>query len=181
MTHLEKILSMLRIAAESGTYNGQIRTPGDMDYFKRCSAPCRLGDLSVGMIYTRDIGHHEGGWWKNPQFERCYHLSMSFRDSQTLEPAPFHRDHARRVAKMMFGDHLNWVWVEPPFSDRGKILGVHHYRLFCDMGWQPHKPQGEVYSKELTPIGWKSFSELHGEAAAANVEHGPLGTAPGGE
>jgi hypothetical protein len=38
-------------------------------------------------------------------------------------------------------------------------------RLFCDAGWQPIKPRGEVYSRHLTEKGWRTFSEIHGPRA----------------
>ena len=42
-------------------------------------------------------------------------------------------------------------------------MGVYHYRLFCDEGWQPLKPRGEVYTRDFIEKGWKSFSELHAD------------------
>jgi hypothetical protein len=32
------------------------------------------------------------------------------------------------------------------------------------------KPRGEVYSQDFTEIGWKSFSEIHGDRAK-DYEH----------
>src|SRR5262249_14385874 len=55
-------------------------------------------------------------------------------------------------------------------TEHGRKLDVWHYRLFCDPGWQPIKPRGEVYSRELTEAGWKSYSDLseeHRKEAAA--------------
>jgi hypothetical protein len=34
--------------------------------------------------------------------------------------------------------------------------------VFCDERWQPILPRGEVYSREFTEKGWKSFSEMNG-------------------
>lgn len=59
-----------------------------------------------------------------------------------------------------FGDSQKMIWVEPPYSDDGKRMGVWHYRLFCDEHWQTIKPRGEVYNTHFTERGWKSFSEL---------------------
>lgn len=53
------------------------------------------------------------------------------------------------------------LWCEAPYSEQGKRNEVYHYRLFCDKNWQPIMPRGEVYSKQFTELGWKSFSELH--------------------
>jgi hypothetical protein len=44
----------------------------------------------------------------------------------------------------------------------GRQYDVHHYRLFADKQWRPLLPRGEVYSKEFTERGWKSFGEIHG-------------------
>lgn len=163
MTSLEKLVASMRLAALTGLYMGLIRTPADEAYIRRCTATHNF--MGMGLIFTRDTGHHTSGWWKNPDYERCFHLSISFFDPATMRPAPFNREEARRMAKRFFGDNLKWVWVEPPYSELGRQRGVHHYRLFCDAGWNPIKPSGEVYSKENTPAGWKSFSEIHGDAA----------------
>ena len=173
MTPMEKVVANLKLAALSGLYSGLIKSPTDAAYIRRCTE----FDVHTGsnLLFTRDIGHHTSGWWKNPDYERCRHLSISFREPQTEWPLPFDRDRGRRWARMFFGDDTRWVWVEPPYSDIGKQLGVHHYRLFCDQGWQPLKPRGEVYSKQFTEIGWKSFSEIHGPRVASQYE-GPLGT-----
>jgi hypothetical protein len=59
------------------------------------------------------------------------------------------------------------VWSEPPFSKTGKAFGMWHYRVFCTKFWTPITPRGEVYSRELTEAGWKSFSELQASHADA--------------
>lgn len=163
MTPREKIVAALRLAALSGAYSGLIRTPDDEAYFRRCRAVDH--HEGVALIFTRDTGHHMSGWWKNPDYERCFHLSVSFFDPETYQAAPFRHDAARAWARMFFRHDTRWVWVEPPYSPEGRARGVHHYRLFCDAGWQPIKPRGEVYTKEFTEAGWRSFSEIHGERA----------------
>lgn len=163
MNRREKIVSTMRLAAQSGTYSGLIRTPGDRAYFERCQYADRHD--GVILIFTRDTGHHTSGWFKNPDYERCFHLSVSFFDPETFEPRPFDIRLGKLWAKRFFGDNTKWLWVEPPYSPEGKSRGVHHYRLFCDAGWQPIKPRGEVYSQDFAEKGWKSFSEIHGEKA----------------
>lgn len=106
------------------------------------------------IVYTRESGYHSGGWWKNPDYERCWHLSIAFFggiDKKTL----------KTIIDNLFGDYQNWIWTEPPYSDIGKAKEVWHYRLFCDEHWQPIKPRGEVYNTHFTERGWKSFSEVN--------------------
>jgi hypothetical protein len=102
------------------------------------------------LVFTRDQGMHSCGWWKNPDFEQCWHLSLSFKDVETGEPT----------------GERNVIWSEPPFDPIAKKLDVWHYRLFCDEFWQPIKPRGEVYTKEFTEKGWKSFSEVQADMQA---------------
>jgi hypothetical protein len=163
MTPMEKVVARLKLAAETGFYSGLIETPGAAKYIDRCKGFDRR--TGVLLIFTRDTGHHSSGWWKNPDYERCYHLSVSFRDPETLEPAPFDAKTGGQWAKRFFGANVRWLWIEPPYSEQGRALDVYHYRLFCDPGWQPIKPRGEVYSREFTEAGWKSFSDIHGDRA----------------
>lgn len=106
------------------------------------------------IIFTRDEGYHSCGWWKNPDYERCWHLSISF-------PGGKSKNSLDKIITGLFGEHKRLIWVESPYSKEGKQAEVWHYRLFCDENWQPVKPRGEVYSTQFTERGWKSFSELH--------------------
>lgn len=111
------------------------------------------------IVLTRDTGHHSSGWWKNPDYERCWHLSISFpggRDIKAIE----------KIVDGLFGEHKKWIWIEPPHGPYGKQAEVWHYRLFCDEHWQPIKPRGEVYTKQFTKKGWKSYTEV--QAAKGN-------------
>lgn len=161
MTQHEKIVRMLKIAAESGISSGLIHDPNNLEYvMQRCRAVVPDGTT---LLFTRESGYHSGGWWKNPDYERCYHLSVSFFDPETLSPRPFSQKDADHWVKMFFRGNERLLWCEPPATKNGRALGVWHYRLFCDEGWQPIKPRGEVYGREFTEAGWKSFSEIHGE------------------
>ena len=114
------------------------------------------------LIFTRESGYHSSGWWKNPDYERCWHLSLSFRDVESWGYLPFSEKLAHEWVEVFFGDSKRFLWIEPPAYPEGKQAGVWHYRLFCDEGWQPIKPRGEVYSRDLTEAGYKSWSDLHG-------------------
>lgn len=106
------------------------------------------------VILTRDIGYHTSGWWKNPDYERCWHMSISFPGGRNVNKTDW-------LLNVIFGNYRTFMWCEPPYSKTGKENEVYHYRLFCDENWNPIKPRGEVYSKQFTELGWKSFSELH--------------------
>lgn len=119
-------------------------------------------ELTATVLFTRDAGMHSSGWWKNPDYERCEHLSLAFYYPPHL-PRPHRHDLARLWCLAFFGaDRVRYLWVEPPFSAQGRERDVYHYRLFMAPDWRlPVLPRGEVYSKQFTELGWKSFSDLH--------------------
>jgi hypothetical protein len=160
---LGPLVQFARLRAKRRPYDGR----EDMALMRACSHLFSITpESSARMIYTRDIGHHMGGWWKNPDYERCLHLSISFCANPSDWPLPFDRKQAERIAIAFFGDDARKCWVEPPYSQEGIRCGVHHYRLFCNAGWSPMVPKGEVYHRGNTPAGWKSFSEIHGWSPA---------------
>jgi len=135
-------------AAKIGIFYGQEASP----YLDQCRWFIeRYGCI---IIFTRDEGYHSGGWWKNPDYERCFHLSISF-------PGGKNKSALNKIIDGLFGWHKKLTWIESPYSKEGKESEVWHYRLFCDSNWQPIKPRNEVYSTQFTDIGWKSFSELN--------------------
>lgn len=168
-SNLSRMVTILRIAAmREPEYDG-----------RRDISPCCIGELIdkalsretlIRVIFTRDSGYHSAGWWKNPDYERCEHLSLSFLDAETGSKMDQQKTLAAKVSRAFFGDHIDKLWIEPPYSDEGRARSVYHYRLFCDIGWNPILPRGEVYSTHLTEKGWKSFSELHGGASC--IHHG---------
>lgn len=151
MAHLAR--QMLR-HAESNIWGGQsINTP----YFRGA----RREHFKSGtvLILTRESGYHSSGWWKNPDYERCYHLSLSFFDPETGDQTrPFDRPLALLWLITFFGDNRRLLWEEPSTGEINRI-DVHHYRLFCNPAWEPIKPRGEVYTRQFTERGWLSFSD----------------------
>lgn len=147
-------------AIKQGFYNG-IPTLDNIKLINNCNAKHVYSGTTL--VFTRDQGMHSCGWWKNPDYERCWHLSLSFFDPITLEDAPQDKKQVKEWLEVFFGDDCKYVWAESPFSKVGKAKDVWHYRLFCDANWQPIIPRGEVYSNELTEIKWLSFSELNFE------------------
>jgi hypothetical protein len=135
-------------AAVKGIWDGRSNT----GYFESCR--WLLERYPATIVYTKEYGYHSGGWWKNPEYERCWHLSISFRSGNEKKTLT-------EILDLLFGSYKNLLWVEPPYSPEGKSMNVWHYRLFCDEHWQPIKPRGEVYNTHFTERGWKSFSELN--------------------
>jgi hypothetical protein len=149
-----QIIKTVVVNSAKGIFN----TPEPNDYFWNCRFWIEKYDAMI--IFTRDSGHHTCGWWKNPDYERCYHLSISFVD-KFGNRKPHKMKIAHKLVEMFFGFSKNLVWCEPPYSDVGVKNDVWHYRLFCDPNWQPIKPRKEVYSTNFTEVGWKSFSEIN--------------------
>jgi hypothetical protein len=133
--------------AQNGIWTGDELTP----YFEGCKWYSQKYECI--MIFTKEDGYHTGGWWKNPEYERCYHLSISF-------PGGKSQNKLDKIINGIFGSNKKMLWVEGPFSPEGKQNDVWHYRLFCDPAWKAIIPKGEVYNTHFTEIGWKSFSEL---------------------
>lgn len=159
----QKVVAIARLAAAASEFDGR-ETAAASFYLARCRHwHARSG---TWLIYTRDSGHHSSGWFKNPEFERCLHLSLSFTEPLEWQ---IRRPHDRRLAeawaRAFWGEGFRWSWGEPPVSPEARRLEVWHYRLFCDAHWQPIKPRGEVYATELTARGWRSASELFGTPA----------------
>lgn len=138
----------IKYAATKGLWNGRDHTA----YFESCR--WLLERFPATVLYTRESGYHSGDWWKNPDYERCWHLSVSFRSGAE-------RKALNDILDNLFGEYKKWLWVEPPYSEQGKSINVWHYRLFCDESWQSIKPRGEVYNTHFTEVGWKSYSELN--------------------
>ena len=147
---------------------------------------CRavVAPLGVSIIFSRDVGHHSGGWWKNPDYERCRHLSIAalpedfvdqalrqMRKDRLADRADFETPAFKRLLlESFFGAAARFAWAEPPKYAHGIAQNTWHYRVFCDEHWVPLLPRGEVYSRELTEAGWKSTSELYAAEAAAEAE-----------
>jgi hypothetical protein len=169
-TDLGPLIRCAKLRAQRGIYDGRVDAR-DMRLLRYCSHLYSIEpDRSARLIYTRDRGHHSSGWWKNPDYERCLHLSISFCVNPTYAALPFDRKRAQIIAEAFFEGDVRKCWVEPPYTPEGKRGGVHHYRLFCDPAWMPMLPRGEVYNADFTEAGWQSFSELHGEAAFKDAD-----------
>lgn len=169
MSWREPSKDMVRVAADmrmraaaSSTYNG-LPTMENHALIQRCRrVVAHNPELLASLIFTRDEGMHACGWWKNPDYERCYHLSLSFRGPRGERVQQQH-DRARAWGLAFFRDDVRKIWIEPPFSAPGKQFDVYHYRLFMAPDWRTATmPRREVYTKEFTELQWKTWSEQHG-------------------
>ena len=147
--------------ANHGLYTGA-NTRENRRLINHCTGYWSDSVLLTVIIFTRDEGHHSGGMFKNPDYERCLHLSLSFRDAFDGRPVGKSESLTQMWIDSFFSlDHQKCMWVESPKSEKGKALDVWHYRVFCNIHWQPIIPRKEVYTSEFTELGWKSFSELN--------------------
>ena len=150
----------LKRHARTDTFDGQLRSMNRF-YFRNAFRSDAVSGVLIG--FTRDVGMHSGGWWKNPDYERCWHLSMSFFDPWTLASAPRNVKLTRVYLDVFFGENKKLIWTEPPATVMGQKKSTWHYRLFADEHWQPLKPRGEVYTKRFMPKNWRSFSEVQAD------------------
>lgn len=159
----------LRAASRTGMFDG-LMTSAAQIYLERCKAfHASTGSL---LIFTRDSGHHSSGWFKNPEFELCLHLSLSFHEPfQLHKQATFSQALADEWVDCVFGEKKKLAWRETAKSPEGRALEVVHWRVFCDAHWFPIYPRGEVYSREFTEKGWQSWSDLHGDTPEPSILH----------
>lgn len=118
------------------------------------------------ILFSRDRMHHSVGWWRNAEYEYCWHLSLSAWDAVDVRLArsglkrpgelrivdlPEHEE--TYWGRLFFEEHADKVWHEPGGTDprltreeahRNKSMV--HLRLFVDPEtFQPFIPTGEVY------------------------------------
>lgn len=160
---MARVAARMRARAERDVFGGRsLSRPALLAFMAEHTvdhAPTR-----TRLLLTRDVGYHTSGWWKNPLYERCYHLSLSpFPPSIVLaRPVVAELDKKLHVAwvRAFFGDDCDKLWAEPPYSPEGRASNVWHHRLFCDEAWTPILPHGEVYTRTLTEAGFQSSSEV---------------------
>lgn len=164
---LTAVVKAMRAKAMTGTFDGSTRSHHYMRVCRTEHHPSR-----TVAILTRDVGYHTTGWWKNPDYERCWHLSLSPMPSMihvvgTVE-AELDARTQRAWLDAVFGEDLKRTWFEPPMDRTFQCIG--HWRLFCDEHWEPITPRKEVYTREFTEAGWRSMSEVLADQEAAAEE-----------
>jgi hypothetical protein len=120
-------------------------------------------ELKMSLLLSKDRMHHSVGWWRNAEYEYCWHLSMSavsaheYHRYTTFGLIPATEDIPREEmvywGRVFFGEHAHKAWYEPGGTDprltrteahdRSKM---HHLRVFLSpLSLRPIIPKGEVY------------------------------------
>jgi len=158
-----QVVAWLMFHAKNWVHDGY-DTPNNRWMMDLCTAAHRPSGAIL--ILTREQGYHSSGWWKNPDYERCWHLSLSFRDPETGEHRARDKKESEQWIDEVFGATKTLLWIEPPFGPEGKHADVWHYRVFYAPGWEvPILPRKEVYSRDFTPAGFLSWSDLRAKEA----------------
>lgn len=110
-------------------------------------------EVAVSLTLTYDVGTHGSGWWRNSQYESCWHASLvCMNAAATAYVDPVDRV-VRAWARALFGDWIRHAWNEPPASrlDPHRTAPASpyttHVRVFTDRAPnRPFTPTGEVYT-----------------------------------
>jgi hypothetical protein len=131
----------------------------NLHLFRHRATGITVPDAMVLLILTFDVGTHACGWWKNSEFDRCLHLSISicaaregggwkYYNAPEKAPGPEIEEWAKLTFQDQHPDALKWLWYEPGYRDKN----IEHLRLFYSkITGQPILPKGEVYT--LKPWG----------------------------
>lgn len=115
-----KLAGRLRRHALSGWYTGDkasLDAFGGRDVVRAATEP----ELWVSLLFSRDKMHHSVGWWRNAEYEYCWHLSISAQasiedwDKHSYEQVP--RAEARYWTHAFFPNDVDKVWQEPGGTD----------------------------------------------------------------
>lgn len=110
-------------------------------------------ELAIRLQLTKDRMHHSVGWWRNAEYEYCWHLSISAWEDGTERPASIPKAEERYWTFAFFPQTYDKVWHEPGgtdprLTDKEKLERRHivHQRVFLDPEtFEPFIPTGEVY------------------------------------
>src|ERR1035437_6850575 len=69
----------IKNTASLGIWNGKDNSM----YFESCR--WLLERYPATIVFTKESGYHSGGWLKNSEYERCWHLSISFRGGSEVK------------------------------------------------------------------------------------------------
>lgn len=152
--------------ARTGWYTGDEESI--LRYGGRAVVPSAVNpqELRTSLLFSRDKMHHSVGWWRNAEYEYCWHLSIGVWEASAFRaykfglrstPPPWEDlpdDEVAYWARLLFGEHANKAWHEPGGTDprltRAEAHGrasMVHLRVFLDPEtFEPFIPSGEVYT-----------------------------------
>lgn len=136
-------------------------TPAHPRHRMLASALLEPGRLT-SLLLTFDVGYHACGWWKNSDYDRCWHLSLTHPAGQHLE-TPDERE-VFAWAERLWREHASKAWIEGAASslDVYRLPNVVHARLFVGAHDEPIIPEGEVY-EPLRPWSPKVLQTIGGD------------------
>lgn len=122
-------------------------------------------ELYISLLFSKDRMHHSVGWWRNAEYEYCWHLSIAMCTASDYRrmmltgasiaaaSVDIPELERRYWANLIFGKHVDKIWLEPGGTDprltpREKRQRAHmfHLRVFLNpLSLQPFIPKGEVY------------------------------------
>lgn len=148
-----KRLVVLRHQAKRKPWAG-CGPPGTPERMSALTEPGR----PTSVMLSFDQGTHASGWWRNSEYDSCYHLSVCHPTATAIEACS--DAEVRAWARAAFPHHYQWTWTERPLSAGAaeqstvrcgveRVPNVAHVRLFTDQAGQPILPMGEVY--DLVP------------------------------
>jgi hypothetical protein len=162
----QELVSKMSTKASSGWFDGTAATLAAFAAVKDLPSRTNPDEVWVRLLLSRDRSHHSSGWWRNAEYEYCWHLSVSARDATDVRLAQAGLKISEEVGyvdlprteemywgRLFFDVHADKVWHEPGGTDPSLTLaGAHrnnaivHLRLFLDPEtFQPFIPNGEVY------------------------------------
>jgi hypothetical protein len=116
-------------------------------------------ELTISLLVSRDKMHHSVGWWRNAEYEYCWHVSLSTREAdQAMAKVP--DDEVRYWAHAFFPEDYDKIWTEPGGTDprltleeKRRHATMWHLRVFLEPQlldsrgepFHPFIPKGEVY------------------------------------
>jgi hypothetical protein len=126
--------------------------------------------LSTFVLFTFDVGHHASGWFRNSDYDRCFHLSVSHPD---LSGPPGTRlcdvtvEEIRAWAIAAFGEDRRLSWFEPRYAAskyiRERARGLIHFddqeEPIRDLRWLP--PGSDSSGSEICHV--RLFVDRHGQ------------------
>lgn len=131
----------------------------DIPQTQRLVAPSYVDpDVGISLLVTLDQGYHASGWWRNSEYDQCWHASLVCMDATTNPPSftdPI-VNVTRAWTQVLFGAQMRHAWIEPPASPLDVYRNARasqyttHVRIFIDRKTRlPITPKGEVY--DLVP------------------------------